>query len=108
MYADSAPKTGNVEVLDTQHRQAFEHALARVLETEVAEQTFAQIIDGLPTRRSFSEFNPLPDAHPTRAHTELCPGMVERARAFRSEFKVTMLDFQLPACRSHLSLYLIF
>ncbi|KAI1070987.1 hypothetical protein LB507_011069, partial [Fusarium sp. FIESC RH6] len=96
MYPDSAPETSNVEVLDTQHRQAFERALARVLETEVAEQTFAQIIDGLPTRRSFSEFNPLPDAHPTRAHTELCPGMVERARTFRSEFK--LLDaFSLAA-----------
>jgi hypothetical protein len=67
-----------------------------VLYTKVAEQTFAQIIDGLPTSQSFSEFHWTPDGHPVIAHSELCPGMVEKACEFRANFKATMLGFKLP------------
>ncbi|KAH7174466.1 uncharacterized protein B0J16DRAFT_348674 [Fusarium flagelliforme] len=96
MSPNVEPSVGNVDSLETQHRQAFENALMRVLNTEVAEETFAEIIDGLPTAGSFSEFHWTPDTHPSRDHGELCPGMVERAREFRANFKATMLDFELP------------
>lgn len=108
MSPNVEPSVGNVDSLETQHRQAFENALMRVLNTEVAEETFAEIIDGLPTAGSFSEFHWTPDTHPSRDHGELCPGMVERAREFRANFKATMLDFELPACHSHVLLAIAF
>lgn len=37
-------------VLDGLHQIAFEQAIRNVLETEIAETTFAQIIDGLPLK----------------------------------------------------------
>ncbi|RFN46003.1 hypothetical protein FIE12Z_9754 [Fusarium flagelliforme] len=82
MSPNVEPSVGNVDSLETQHRQAFENALMRVLNTEVAEETFAEIIDGLPTAGSFSEFHWTPDTHPSRDHGELCPGMVERAHQY--------------------------
>lgn len=99
---------GSVDALKTSHRQAFEDALMRVLNTELAEQTFAQIVDGLPTRDSFCEFHWIQDDHPVNNHTVLCPGMIERAREFRSHFKADMLNFQLPACKHYVPLICLF
>ncbi|KAM0350577.1 hypothetical protein ACHAPU_003061 [Fusarium lateritium] len=95
MSLNGTSHLGTVEVLDAQHRQAFEQALMRVLETNVAEQTFAEIIDGLPTCRSYSEFHWSQDGHPATHHLELCPGMLDKAREFRSAFVSTSLSFKL-------------
>jgi hypothetical protein len=89
-------QVGTVEVLDIEHRQAFEQALMRVLGTDVAENTFAQVIDGLPTYESYAEFHWPQDGHPATHHTELCSGMLDKAREFRSAFVPKSLSFQLP------------
>ncbi|KAH7129168.1 hypothetical protein EDB81DRAFT_871782 [Dactylonectria macrodidyma] len=85
-----------VDILDTNHRQAFEQALMRVLQTEPAEHTFAEIIDGLPIKVSYTEFHWPLDGHPATNHHELCPGILEKTREFRSTFRATSLRFQLP------------
>lgn len=95
--ANELVELATVEVLDADHRQSFEQALMRVLQTEPAERTFAEIIDGLPVRRSYVEFHWPQDGHPANNHTELCPGIMEKAREFRSRFTATRLRFQLPA-----------
>jgi hypothetical protein len=96
MNPNNISQLGTVEVLDTEHRQAFEQALMRVWGTDVAEKTFAQIIDGLPTYESYAEFHWPQDGHPATHHTELCSGMLDKARDFRSAFVPKSLSFQLP------------
>ncbi|KAK3943322.1 hypothetical protein QBC46DRAFT_361876 [Diplogelasinospora grovesii] len=85
----------NIDVLDADHRKPFEQALMRILQTEIAEHTYAEILDGLPTRKSYSELNPasIKNGHPAHDHLELCPGTRERACEFRSSFDPSTLSF---------------
>ena len=46
----------SIAKLDGGHAGAFREALSRILSTEAAEFTFAQLLDGLPTKESFREF----------------------------------------------------
>ncbi len=87
----------NVSVLNATHTGAFTEALSRVLSTEVAEFTYAQIIDGLPTEKSFAEFDWHREGHPVfeLEHTSLCPGVLERIREFRHVFDPLALTFPL-------------
>ncbi|AEO71879.1 uncharacterized protein THITE_2083603 [Thermothielavioides terrestris NRRL 8126] len=85
-----------ISVLDDAHAGAFREALARILSTQVAEFTFSEILDGLPTVDSFLEFhvytnqeNPVFELN----HTLLCPGVVQRTRAFRDAFDPLALTF---------------
>lgn len=76
------------DVLDTNHQSIFATTMANLLSTEVAEQTFAQIIDGLPLRNV--AFSLRDTEYTTRdavfAHVELCPGVLEKTRTFRDGF----------------------
>ncbi|KAM0209437.1 hypothetical protein ACHAQI_006484 [Fusarium lateritium] len=100
MELNETSELGTIEVLDLEHRQAFEQALMRVLGTDVAEKTFAQIIDGLPIYESYAEFHWPQDGHPATHHTKLCSGMLDKAREFRSAFAFEFLDFKLPLLRA--------
>lgn len=97
MAGGESDESFGVELLEAGHRQGFEQALMRVLKTGPAEHTLAEIIDGLPTRRSYIEFHWPQDEHPANQHDELCPGIIERARELRSNFAFTKLRFKLPA-----------
>lgn len=81
------------DILNESHRAVFETALKRILETEIAEHTYAEILDGLPTSSSYREFHSIQEGHPSLEHHELCPGTRERAREFRSAFDVSVLRF---------------
>ncbi|UPK96446.1 hypothetical protein LCI18_007381 [Fusarium solani-melongenae] len=94
-FGESVESFG-VEFLEEGHRQGFEQALMRVLKTGPAEHAFAEIIDGLPIRRSYIEFHWPQDGHPAYQHDELCPGVIERARELQSKFVVAKLRFKLP------------
>ncbi|KAH6951521.1 hypothetical protein DER45DRAFT_510669 [Fusarium avenaceum] len=96
MNSNNTSQLGTVEVLDTEHRQAFEQVLARVMGTNVALQTFAQIIDGLSTYESYAEFHWPQDGHPATHHPGLCSGVLDKACEFRSAFLPESLSFQLP------------
>ncbi|KAH7236976.1 uncharacterized protein BKA55DRAFT_597482 [Fusarium redolens] len=89
-----------IDVLGTMHRQAFVQSLLRVIETDVAETTFAEIIDGIPTIDSYRDFHWPQDGHPATQHLDLCPGMIEKACQLRSDFPPTRLSFQLPLLRT--------
>ncbi|KAH7220126.1 hypothetical protein BKA60DRAFT_457273 [Fusarium oxysporum] len=84
-----------IDVLGTRHRQAFVQALMRVMETDVAERTFAEIIDGLPTIDSYQEFHWPQDGHPATQHLDVCPGTIEKARQLRCNLPSRM-SFHLP------------
>jgi hypothetical protein len=93
--ADTTPGQLSFADLDGEHRRLLERAIARILSTDLAEMTYAQIIDGLPTGDvAYESYNPPYDNHPIdSAHDELCPGMLDKARQFRADFQPDVLMF---------------
>lgn len=85
----------SVAELDIEHREIFSRAISSVLNTNLAEFTYAQILDGLPTAEVFrNRYNgPLHIHHPLRRHIELCPGVLERVKKHRDEFNPLDLSF---------------
>jgi hypothetical protein len=88
----------NLDSLDDEHANIFRSALTQLLGTDLAEHTFAEIVDGLPTKASFSAFHRHFNKtdHPIFAlnHTELCPGVIEKTRQIRDEFDPMSLTFK--------------
>jgi hypothetical protein len=84
-----------LDVLDETHRRALNRAVGNVLRTEIAEHTYAQILDGLPTVKSVTDSYPYLKDHPvlTINHVDICPGFVELARDHRSAFTMHNMDF---------------
>ncbi|KAK4032174.1 hypothetical protein C8A01DRAFT_50975 [Parachaetomium inaequale] len=85
----------NLSVLDTARAGTFKQALARALSTPVAEVTFSEILDGLPTEPSVLDFHLRNEGNPGFAlnHTTLCPSMVERFRDLKDRFDPLTLTF---------------
>lgn len=84
------------EHLSAAHLDALVRALSNVLATDVAEFTYAEIIDGLPTAESFTEFRsfyPAEGEHPACHHHRLCEGALEAAREARARFDPLTLRF---------------
>ena len=76
---------------------AFSRAITNTLATDIAEETFAQILDGLPTAHVALDAgsDPLPDQHPLfHAHEELCPGFLEKIRELRRQFDPETLQLE--------------
>lgn len=84
------------QCLDDAHQATFEAAVSNVLSTDIAEVTFAQILDGIPLKEvAFGNrghgstiydrvFN----------HETLCPGAMERATKFRASFDPRKMDLE--------------
>lgn len=81
--------------LDGDHRSLLVRAIMKILATEIAETTYAQIIDGLPIADVVDDCQDPPyGEHPIyQAHPELCPGILDKAREFRAEFRPEALTF---------------
>lgn len=88
--------------LDSEHNQIFAHALGKVLNTDLALLTFAQIIDGLPiTDVALDRVDECywpEDGHPVEDHEELCPGALDKARELRKTWGSSMLRFSPKVC----------
>ncbi|KAL2285262.1 hypothetical protein FJTKL_08222 [Diaporthe vaccinii] len=88
-------RTATIEILDGPHQEAVRLAVSNILTTEIAETTYAQIIDDLPlvgvVRDVYGDL--LCDDHPICAHTELSAGILETARNFRTGFDPGTLRF---------------
>lgn len=78
--------------LDLDHLDAFQISLWRILSTPLAEYTFAQIIDGLPTKHDDSEylFGYDPNVSDRDAPTAYAYDQVGK---WRSVFQVESLTF---------------
>lgn len=98
---DSLP---SLDILDEDHHRILERAVKNVLDTELAESVYAQILDGLPTEESVEESYEWIEDHPvhTIPHAEICPGYVDKAREFRAKFDSSQLRFQRTV-RDHIS-----
>ncbi|KAK7720728.1 hypothetical protein SLS63_009722 [Diaporthe eres] len=80
-------------VLDNDHQKVFTTALSNILRTKVAETTLAQIVDGLPLEHiAFSlRGHRYTSDDPVATHIELCPGSIEKSRAFRERFDPVLM-----------------
>ncbi|KAF7547357.1 hypothetical protein G7Z17_g7789 [Cylindrodendrum hubeiense] len=83
------------------HRHVLDRAIKNILSTALAQFTYAQIIDGIPTgdvswdRRYCGVFG----EHPIDSeHEELCPGTLEKAREYYEQFDTNapqaIVDYQ--------------
>lgn len=101
------PTSSSLDLLDAEHMAVFRNALNNILVTDSVESTLSEIIDGLPTKDSWLEFDIWQEGHPVNAldHKELCPGTREKARKLRAEFDIYTLSFPTTVCgssRAHL------
>ncbi|KAK7752550.1 hypothetical protein SLS62_005518 [Diatrype stigma] len=86
--------TLSIENLDHEHRNAFSNAVHRVLSTDIAVETYAQIIDGVPLCEvAWDRYeHRLHQQHPINSHVELCPGALETAKSMRDEMDTGVED----------------
>lgn len=80
--------------LDAEHLASLDRALANLLSTSNAEFTYAQIVDGMPTREIYVTDHWFYEEFPVLDHEELCPGAMDKTRAFRSQFNIGSLKFE--------------
>ncbi|KAF4469570.1 hypothetical protein FALBO_3532 [Fusarium albosuccineum] len=86
----------SIDVLDGAHHDIFKRAITRILDTDIAEITYAQIVDGLPLADvAYDSAGGGPyDDHPIYdVHNELCPGVLDKTREFRQSFDPQILKF---------------
>ncbi|KAI0018851.1 hypothetical protein F4780DRAFT_499312 [Xylariomycetidae sp. FL0641] len=83
----------NLEHLGPEHLAAASKAIRNVISTEVAEFTFSQIVDGMPTLLSYLDFHSFLRDHPIGFHEALCDGPVEKTRQLRANFDLLSLTF---------------
>lgn len=86
-----------LEHLDAEHLRPFRQALSNILSTPVAESTYAQIIDGMPLSDVYKHNHWYSKNFPVETHNDLCPGSLEKAKAFRSNIDFTLLQFEAKA-----------
>lgn len=89
------------QVLDKDHQHVFTTALLNIIRTKVTETTLAQIVDGLPLEHiAFSlRAHRYTSEDPVATHTELCPGALEKTKAFREAFNPASMIVRTEVCR---------
>ncbi|KAF7552557.1 hypothetical protein G7046_g7384 [Stylonectria norvegica] len=86
----------SLDTLDQEHRNAAATAISNIVSTDIAETTYAQIVDGLPLDSVLEEAygDPILAAgHPIYDHKSLCPGVLEKTRSFQARFDPELLQF---------------
>lgn len=93
---NSHSASNSLESLNEKYKFAAERAIRNIISTDVAEQTYAQILDGLPTEQSLEDSYVWIEGHPVYElkHKEICAGFIEKARHFRDQFNITDLSFE--------------
>lgn len=78
------------QALDDAHQRALERAVMKIISAPIAEETFAQIVDGLPLRNVALETqnHRVLRGDPIEKHPEMCPGALEKWREFRTRFDI--------------------
>jgi len=107
MLSQSQGGVSSLKDLDIEHFSPFERALRRILKTDIAEQTYAEVLDSLPLTASYLSFQYPQDGHPALEHEELSEGARERVRRFRSNFDISSLLFETSVSTAPLRSFLV-
>ncbi|KAJ0123807.1 hypothetical protein J7T55_012277 [Diaporthe amygdali] len=93
------------QALDEDHLAAYVRAVTNVLSTELAESTFAQLVDGLPLWDVVDGLHHygLEEDEPVFRHRELCPGVIEKTRTFCAAFEPRALYIRTGVLRRYQS-----
>ncbi|KAK7709310.1 hypothetical protein SLS64_006222 [Diaporthe eres] len=93
-----------LENLTTDHLNIFHRALLRVLGSELAIDTFAQIVDSLPIADvAWDKRHPgiFGDNHPIEAHASLCPGVKDKTSACLEQYDLHSLVFDAKLVQAY-------
>ncbi|KAF5685797.1 hypothetical protein FCIRC_3286 [Fusarium circinatum] len=93
---DAGLRQLTIHTLDQTHQDTVTSAIARFLATDIAEITYAQIIDGLPLGEvAFESRGGMPHQdHPiNHCHDKLCAGILDKTRQFLKAFSPKLLQF---------------
>lgn len=86
----------DISYLDQHHAQAFKNAATNLLSTEIAELTYAQILEGLPTEQVVIDGYTFMEDHPvfTLKRETVSGAFIQKARDFRSRLDLSHLAFE--------------
>lgn len=93
--AQQSKKMAGLDALDDERAQTVRQALMNIISTDLAEFTYAQILDGLPTQQTILDSCQWTRDHPAcqLTHDKLCDGFLEKVCEFRSGFDSSTLRF---------------
>lgn len=101
----SSPSLRELDItdIDGEHQRLLVRAITRILSTDLAEFTFAQILDGLPTGEVAYDSRSMPyepyGGHPIdTVHDKLCPGILGKIRELLNQFQLKNLKFNPQVC----------
>ncbi|KAG8163372.1 hypothetical protein KVR01_006669 [Diaporthe batatas] len=91
------------QVLDDAHQQALDSAVMSIISTPIAEETFAQIVDGLPLRSVAlgTQNRRVIRGDPIDNHPDMCPGALEKAREFQMRLNTRGLEVASAALQQY-------
>ncbi|KAK2606931.1 hypothetical protein N8I77_005650 [Diaporthe amygdali] len=100
--ADSIDTSGksSIEILKGERHDMIAQAIFNILSTEIAQSTFAQIVDGLPLPSVLEDTyggSDLEPDHPLFSHESLCPGVLQKTKELLEKFEVKNLKFDTSA-----------
>lgn len=88
-----------------QHLDIFIRAVTNILNTDIAHQTFAQLVDGLPLDTVLADVGgpELPSDHPVWDHSSLCAGVLKQLHEVKQSLDLSTLSFESEvSCHSHI------
>jgi hypothetical protein len=97
------PSSPSIELshLDSEHLQYLQRLISAILSSPAAEETFAQLIDGLITRASFLR---CAESQPTLAavaqHNAPTMEAIELFRQFRAQIQIPHIKLDSKVCTS--------
>ncbi|KAG8156868.1 hypothetical protein KVR01_013281 [Diaporthe batatas] len=91
----------SLELLDGEHLQPLRRAITNCLATSAAEYAYTQILDGRPTSYVFGGDHYMEPRWPIYKHKQICPGFLDKAKAFRSDFDVLSLKFEAKTLQAY-------
>ncbi|KFH44951.1 hypothetical protein ACRE_042810 [Hapsidospora chrysogenum ATCC 11550] len=78
MNLKAPANVAGITILNAHHRQPLQQAAIRILHTDRAEDTYAELLDGMPTTKTYRECFVSWKTHPSSRHSELCPGVRDK------------------------------
>ncbi|KAH6651682.1 hypothetical protein BKA67DRAFT_537542 [Truncatella angustata] len=93
----------SADSLGPNHYNALSKAIHQVLTTDLAIETYAQIIDGLPLCDvAWNRYqHRLCQKHPINSHKSLCPGSIEKASSLKNSLDLSWLSYDDKLLRSY-------